>query len=81
MPTEVPLNSGSSGDFLSIYDLQKKIGQGTFSEVWRCVRRNGGQEFAAKILKKDYGSDMDEKDWLAISEVDFVWIGRIHGNR
>lgn len=60
----------SSYDFTTNYDLKTKIGAGTFSEVWLCVKRDNGKEMAAKILKKDYGSSKVNVTTLnSISEV------------
>jgi len=56
-------------NFYSEFDLKEKIGKGTFSDVWLCVQRNDGREYAAKILKKNYGHTMDADKWNTISEV------------
>lgn len=56
-------------EFSADYDLKNKLGEGSFSEVWLCVRRSDGAELAAKILKKHYGRTMDAAAWNAISEV------------
>lgn len=69
MSTKLPLYSGSSFEFSVDYELQAKIGEGTFSDVWMCVRRNNRQELAAKILKKNYGQTLDPDTWNAIGEV------------
>ncbi|KAE9544145.1 hypothetical protein AGLY_001834 [Aphis glycines] len=59
----------NSNNFRTEFDLKKKIGEGTFSDVWLCVQRNSGREYAAKILKKNYGHKVDDDTWNAISEV------------
>jgi len=59
----------NSNNFYSEFDLKKKIGEGTFSEVWLCVQRNNGREYAAKVLKKNYGNTIDAGTWTSISEV------------
>ncbi|CAI6357632.1 unnamed protein product [Macrosiphum euphorbiae] len=56
-------------NFYSEFDLKEKIGEGSFSDVWLCVQRNNGREYAAKVLKKDYGHTVDADKWNAISEV------------
>jgi len=56
-------------NFYSEFDLKEKIGEGSFSDVWLCVKRNNGREYAAKVLKKDYGHTVDADKWNAISEV------------
>lgn len=72
MLSKLPPYSSNSQSFSVDYDLKNKIGQGTFSEVWLCVQRNSGQEFAAKILKKNYGDTMDKAKWDNISEVNVL---------
>lgn len=47
----------------------KKLGEGTFSDVWLCVDRNNGREYAVKILKKKYGHYVNENTWEDISEL------------
>ncbi|KAL4105214.1 hypothetical protein QTP88_020479 [Uroleucon formosanum] len=56
-------------NFYSEFDLKEKIGKGTFSDVWLCVQRNNGREYAAKVLKKNYGHTVDADKWNAISEI------------
>lgn len=67
--SKLSLYSINSPDFVSEYDLISKIGEGTFSDVWLCVERNSGQNLAAKILKKKYGTKVNADAWKAISEV------------
>jgi len=62
-------NRDNSNSFYSEFDLNKKIGEGSFSEVWLCVQRSNGREYAAKILKKNYGYSVDAETWNAVSEV------------
>lgn len=64
-----PVSFKSVDDFTAHYDLKSQIGEGTFSNVWLCVCRDDGQEYAAKILKKTYGSIMTVDDWHSIAEV------------
>ncbi|KAL5239270.1 hypothetical protein ACI65C_006680 [Semiaphis heraclei] len=59
----------NSNNFYSEFDLKKKIGEGTFSEVWLCVQRNNEREYAAKVLKKKYGNTIDTDTWTSISEL------------
>ncbi|XP_050439158.1 MAPK/MAK/MRK overlapping kinase-like [Adelges cooleyi] len=60
---------GGNGCFSADYELIEKIGEGTFSDVWRCVQRDGGREMAAKVLKKTYKGPMDAAAWATIHEV------------
>lgn len=59
----------SVDDFATDYDVKHKIGEGMFSNVWLCVQRDNGQEYAAKILKNNYGSTMNADDWNSIIEL------------
>lgn len=59
----------SSAEFSAEFSMRTLIGEGTFSEVWSCVRRNNGRKFAAKILKMNYGPRMNADAWSDISEV------------
>lgn len=72
MLSKLPPYSSSSHSFSVDYEVKNKIGEGTFSEVWLCVQRNSGQEFAAKILKKNYGETIDATMWDDISEVNVL---------
>ncbi|VVC42303.1 Protein kinase domain,Protein kinase-like domain,Protein kinase, ATP binding site,Serine/threonine- [Cinara cedri] len=65
-------NSRSIDDFAIDFDLKSKIGEGAFSEVWLCIQRDNEKEYAAKILKKNYGKTMDEDAWNDISEVNIL---------
>ncbi|KAL4136034.1 hypothetical protein QTP88_007606 [Uroleucon formosanum] len=70
MSLNVPLsNRENSYNFYSEFDLKKKIGEGSFSEVWLCVQRSNGREYAAKVLKKNYGHTVDAETWNAVSEI------------
>ncbi|XP_001951953.2 MAPK/MAK/MRK overlapping kinase-like [Acyrthosiphon pisum] len=62
-------NRDNSNSFYSEFDLKKKIGEGSFSEVWLCVQRSNGREYAAKMLKKNYGYTVDADTWNAVAEV------------
>lgn len=64
-----PVNFSSVDDFTTEYDVKNQIGEGMFSNVLLCVQRENGQEYAAKILKKSYGSIMRANDWNSIAEV------------
>jgi renal tumor antigen len=64
-----PSSKDNSNSFKTEFDLKKKIGEGTFSDVWLCVQRNNGREYAAKVLKKNYGCTVDADTWNSISEV------------
>lgn len=68
--SKLPLNI--THDFSIEYDLKYKIGEGAFSDVWLCIERYNGQEYAAKILKKKYGSTMCEDKWNEMSEVNIT---------
>lgn len=59
----------SSTDFSVNYELIKKIGEGSFSNVWLCVNRNNGKELAAKILKKNFGKSVNATTLDDISEI------------
>lgn len=65
-------NSRIIDDFTTDFDLKSKIGEGTFSEVWLCIQRDNKKEYAAKILKKNFGKTMDEDAWNDISEVNIL---------
>jgi len=69
MSPKPSLFSGNGYNFSNDFDLKDKLGEGSFSEVWLCVRRSDGAELAAKILKKHYGRAMDTAAWTTISEV------------
>lgn len=70
MESKLPLyNSTTSAGFSAGHELRKKIGEGSFSEVWLCVRRATGQEFAAKVLRQTYGKTVDADAWNDIFEV------------
>lgn len=69
LPNVSPSSKDNFYNFRTEFDLKKKIGEGTFSDVWLCVKRNSGREYAAKILKKNYGHKVDDDTWNAISEV------------
>ncbi|XP_060848458.1 MAPK/MAK/MRK overlapping kinase-like [Rhopalosiphum padi] len=64
-----PSSKDNSNSFNTEFDLKKKIGEGTFSDVWLCVQRNNKREYAAKVLKKNYGCTVDADTWNSISEV------------
>lgn len=69
MLPKLSLYRSNKNDFSVDYDLKNKLGEGSFSEVWLCVRRNTGEELAAKILKKKYGRTINTDTWHTISEV------------
>lgn len=69
----LPIQSKTiSNSFADDYDLKEKIGEGTFSDVFLCVQRTTEQQLAAKILKKDYGKNLDEVKWNSINEVNIA---------
>lgn len=59
----------SPNSFSGEFELKKVIGQGAFSDVYLCVRRDDERKYAAKVLKKDYGQTMDETAWKTVSEL------------
>lgn len=69
MLSKLPLNISCSNRFSEDYDLKEKIGEGTFSNVWLCVRRISGQKAAAKVLKNNYEHTVFEDTWNDISEI------------
>lgn len=73
MLSKLPLYSDScsnvSNKFSTDYELKKKIGEGTFSDVWLCIRRKNKRELAAKVLKKKYELNTNADTWNDISEV------------
>lgn len=68
----------SSTNFFDDYELKHSIGQGAFSDVYLCVRRDNEQQYAAKVLKEDYGRTMDETAWKTISELNVANAMRKH---
>ncbi|KAK3780130.1 hypothetical protein RRG08_051608 [Elysia crispata] len=40
----------TTGKFSDTYELKEELGKGAFSIVRRCVQKNTGLEFAAKII-------------------------------
>lgn len=64
-----PVDIRSVDHFATDYDVKHKIGEGMFSTVWLCVQRDNGQEYAAKILKNNFGSTVNADDWDSISEL------------
>lgn len=61
--------SSSYDKFSENYNLTKKLGEGTFSDVWLGVDRYNGREYAVKVLKRKYGHSIDENTWEDISEL------------
>ncbi|XP_025191092.1 MAPK/MAK/MRK overlapping kinase-like [Melanaphis sacchari] len=78
LPNVPPFRKDNSNNFSTEFDLKKKIGEGSFSDVWLCVQRNSGREYAAKILKKNYGHKVDAEIWNTISEVNVLSSLRKH---
>lgn len=69
MSPKLSLYSSENNSFTVNFDKKNQLGEGTFSKVWLCVRRNNGEELAAKILKKKYKNNMNATTWKTISEV------------
>lgn len=42
---------GKAADFLDIYDLGEKLGEGAHAIVHKTIRRSDKQEFAVKIFR------------------------------
>lgn len=60
------------------YDIDSRIGAGTFSTVYRCVKRSTGQVFALKRIAKD---DCPENSAKNIgSEISFMKLAGRHEN-
>lgn len=59
----------SSNDFSADYALIKKIGEGSFSDVWLCVNQNDGKQLTAKILKRDFDKTANANTLSDVSEV------------
>ncbi|XP_050527892.1 MAPK/MAK/MRK overlapping kinase-like [Daktulosphaira vitifoliae] len=73
---DIPVDGKDS--FYSDYFLDIKIGEGTFSDVYKCVEKNYGRKMAAKILKNDYGPTIDADTWASINEVNVANIIERH---
>jgi tRNA A-37 threonylcarbamoyl transferase component Bud32 len=46
--------------FESVYYLEKEIGVGAFSSVYKCIRKSDGREYAVKIIDKSHFNDIDK---------------------
>ncbi len=48
------------------YKLEKELGHGNFSHVWRAVHRMSGKAYAIKKSKKPVTSLAEKNQWLAV---------------
>jgi serine/threonine protein kinase len=54
-------SAGANPLTLEDFDVVTKVGRGAFGKVWHVVKRDSGQSFAMKVLKK---KDVIEQDLI-----------------